>query len=152
MVRVSLNSDLGFPPDVADALDRGPATGQRRRPMLNPRTVVITLGAILVIIVVGVTLILLDHLLTRQPEPEIPEAVGADQTILFSDPRIGMVVADGVLYSGPGTNFAPLAQLRPETRVRVLGVKRSTLDDSWVVIELFGEHLTGWVVKRVVEY
>ena len=149
---VTINDDLSFTPEVAAALDQGIPDRAGGGPRLNPRMIRKALITLLAVTAAGLALFLFDHINTREPDIESAESMGLRDVVMFSSPRVGIVVVDGVLFSGPGRDFAPLAQLRPETRVQVLGVIHREADDSWLVIELFGEQLTGWVIGRVVEF
>ena len=146
---VRINDDLSIPPEVAAVLDRTAGGGA---PAPDPTRIRRALVTVFVLLALGLALFLFDHFSTRKKDIQSSEALGISNVVMFSSPRVGIVINDGVLYSGPGNGFSPLAQLQPETRVQVLGVINSESETSWLVVELYGEQLTGWVTERVVEY
>ena len=118
----------------------------------NKRRIIIVLLTISGISFIGLLLFISDHILTSRPRPELKDSMSVKDAVFFHTPKIGLTINDGVIYSGPDEDFAPVAQIEKGTRIQVLGIIQNSLEGDWVCIALLSDGRTGWVRKQLVGF
>lgn len=128
------------PADADIVLPQSPLTGRR-------------LFVLLLIILIGIiSVIVLIYRNVSGPEESIASQIPVERIYQLSNTKMGLVKEPAMLFAGPHTQFHKVNALRAGEKVKIIAALHYESGERWLMVELPGSGLSGWIQESLIDY
>jgi len=128
------------PLDTDIVLPQSPFTGRR-------------LFVLLLIILIGIiAAVFLIYRNVSGPEESIASKIPVERIYQLSNTKMGLVKEPAMLFAGPNTQFHKINALTAGEKVKIIAALYYESGERWLMVELPGSGLSGWIQESLIDY
>jgi hypothetical protein len=128
------------PADTDIVLPQSPLTGRR-------------LFVLLLIILIGIiAAVFLIYRNVSGPEESIASQIPVERIYQLSNTKMGLVKEPAMLFAGPNIQFHKINALPAGETVKIIAALHYESGERWLMVELPGSGLSGWIQETLIDY